>query len=410
MIRHAFKLIWNRRRANGLILVELLISFLVLSGILTMVCKYADSWRQPLGFDYHDVWRLDIVNVDFWMMINEQRAEARELTDLMEQALRDLDPVVAVTPFTYNHPFTRGSAGQTTYIRGEQTMVQHCPVKPEAMEVLDLELVAGRWIEPGDELLGWVPNVISRNFARDMYGDEDPIGQTVRYLEADGTVEEPDEGDLEQRIVGIVADYKRYGEPTPAPYVAFMPDPEPGGGPMPPRSFLLRVREGTTAAFEERVIQTARHVAPGWTLTVTALETERADRIRDELLPLLITSIVAGFLIVMVGMGLVGVLWQSVTRRTRELGLRRALGATGGDIRGQVLVELAALATVAVVIGTLIYVQFPILDLAGNIDSHVFALALGLTIAIIYLFVVLCGLYPSWLATRVDPVRALQHE
>jgi len=49
MIRHFFKLAWNRRRANGLIFVELLCSFLVLCGVLAAVVYNLDQWRRPMG-------------------------------------------------------------------------------------------------------------------------------------------------------------------------------------------------------------------------------------------------------------------------------------------------------------------------------------------------------------------------
>ena len=56
MIGHLFKLIWNRRRANGLILLELLFSFLVLCGVLTITSNYVVNMLRPLGFTYDNVW------------------------------------------------------------------------------------------------------------------------------------------------------------------------------------------------------------------------------------------------------------------------------------------------------------------------------------------------------------------
>ena len=72
--------------------------------------------------------------------------------------------------------------------------------------------------------------------------------------------------------------------------------------------------------------------------------------------------------------------------------------------------ELAALATIAMGIGTLIFVQVPALGLFDWVGFYVYLIALVTAIVITYLFVILCGLYPSRLATRVDPVEALQYE
>ena len=64
MIRHLFRLVWNRRRTNRLILVELLLCFVVLCGTLTMAGYYAVNWNKPLGFDYENLWRLDLAGSD----------------------------------------------------------------------------------------------------------------------------------------------------------------------------------------------------------------------------------------------------------------------------------------------------------------------------------------------------------
>jgi putative ABC transport system permease protein len=127
-------------------------------------------------------------------------------------------------------------------------------------------------------------------------------------------------------------------------------------------------------------------------------------------MPLVIGAVVAGFLILMVGLGLVGVLYQNVVRRTSELGLRRALGASGASVRRQVLAELLALTTLAVILGAVVFLQTPLLGLAAAIPAVVVVEAVVLAAAMIYAFVALCGAYPSWLATRVQPARALQHD
>jgi len=178
-----------------------------------------------------------------------------------------------------------------------------------------------------------------------------------------------------------------------------------------PDDFVIKVKKGTPAVFEEQLIEAVGRIAPEWTVNIIPLEITRGRRLKDALLGLLLVSALAFFMIVMVGLGLVGVLWQSVTRRTEEIGLRRAMGASKGGIRRQVLGELLAMTTVAAAIGTLLYIQFPLLNLLGRmVPGHVYALSLGLSLLLIYGFVALCGLYPSWLATRVQPAEALGYE
>ena len=114
----------------------------------------------------------------------------------------------------------------------------------------------------------------------------------------------------------------------------------------------------------------------------------------------------------MVVLGLTGMMWQNVRRRTREIGIRRATGAPTGRIYGQFLGELAVLVTVAIALGCVPMVQFGLLDmvLGSQVPTYVAICGLGTTALVLYLLVLLCGLYPSWLATKVRPVEALHHD
>ena len=56
MIRHLLKLVWNRKRANALIVAEIFVSFLVIFAVLTGAVSSLGGWNKPLGFDWHDVW------------------------------------------------------------------------------------------------------------------------------------------------------------------------------------------------------------------------------------------------------------------------------------------------------------------------------------------------------------------
>ncbi|HUR81007.1 MAG TPA: FtsX-like permease family protein, partial [Thermoanaerobaculia bacterium] len=145
------------------------------------------------------------------------------------------------------------------------------------------------------------------------------------------------------------------------------------------------------------------------------LSIRRMDRMRDFSLrlratPIGVVGVLALFLIAMVTLGLTGVLWQNVTRRTRELGLRRAVGASGASIQKQVLAEVALLATLAVLIGLILVLQLPLLGIMAFFTPTVFAAGIIAALAVIYGITLLCGLYPSWLAARLTPAEALRYE
>jgi putative ABC transport system permease protein len=103
-------------------------------------------------------------------------------------------------------------------------------------------------------------------------------------------------------------------------------------------------------------------------------------------------------------------MWQNVTRRTRELGLRRAVGADRPNVRRQILAEVAVLTTMAVVLGVVLALHVPALGLLPRLSNAVFAAGLVASLLVVYTLTLLCGLYPSWLAARVQPAEALHYE
>ena len=130
-------------------------------------------------------------------------------------------------------------------------------------------------------------------------------------------------------------------------------------------------------------------------------------------MPLVAVGTVASFLLLMVALGLTGVVWQSVTQRIREFGLRRAKGATIVNVRRQVLVEMVIMTSLALLVGVILLAQLPLLPLPGELEgipAGVFVASMAISAAAIYGLTLLCGWYPSRLATKVQPAEALHYE
>ena len=111
------------------------------------------------------------------------------------------------------------------------------------------------------------------------------------------------------------------------------------------------------------------------------------------------------------GIGIMNVMLATVTERTREIGIRRALGARRKSIVWQFLIETVVLSSIGGLLGVLCGLGIPavITLLSGNLTivlAHHVALAAGISIAVGLLF----GLYPAWRAAKMDPVEALRHE
>src|SRR5262249_2492151 len=150
--------------------------------------------------------------------------------------------------------------------------------------------------------------------ARRLFGRENPIGRTVDDYK-DGQVRTPEKSWQVRRVVGVIRSYRKSGELSELPYAAFYPqrftDPERGWAPW---AYVIRMSPGTPPVFEEKLLEALHGEAPTWTFRLRSVELERQQYIRSRLIPLAFGATLAGFLILMVGMGLMGVLWQNVTR------------------------------------------------------------------------------------------------
>ena len=277
-------------------------------------------------------------------------------------------------------------------------------------DVLGLQLVEGRWFGPEDDGQNYQPVVINEAMRRELFGDGPALGQSLRGDPDPGV---PPPTDPAPRIVGVVAAYREDGEfDGTRNYVIFRKNLQGGTDrrDRPPRNLLIKVRPGTTAEFEERLTKRLQEVAPDWSFEVTPLSEMRASFNGFAFAPLIAVGLVAAFLMLMVGLGLVGVLWQNVTQRTREMGLRRAKGATRVNVQRQILGEIAVMTAIALAVGTLLAIQFPLLHIIYFVEPHVYAIGLIISLAAIVLLTLACGWYPSRMATRVEPAEALRYE
>jgi putative ABC transport system permease protein len=62
MFKHLFKLIWNKKKQNFLLMSEMLISFLVIFAVFTLLVYYYNNYKKPMGLDYEDVWLVNYSN------------------------------------------------------------------------------------------------------------------------------------------------------------------------------------------------------------------------------------------------------------------------------------------------------------------------------------------------------------
>ena len=388
MIRHLCKIVWNRRRSNGLTALQIFISFVLLFVTLSLALDKSANYLRPLGYSYEDRWV-----VDFHRDRLTQAAEpaAPVSRDQVYLALQGFDWIESVASAQYVAlPFAFGFQSQFTV---DGRLVSNGAVSDEFHRALGIELVSGRWFGEEDAALDWDPVVITRPLAEALFGDEDPLGQRIEEWQG-----------YHGRIVGVVSDYRRGGELSDPGLFVFQ-----RLGEEDPARFLVKLRAGTPLAAQEEIDRRLRAMAPGYGVGITTLEDDRASSLKLTLVPLFALGVVSALVLGMVALSLSGVLWQRATLRVEEIGLRRALGGSAVGIFAQLTGEMLVVASAGVLAAAALIVQLPLLDLL-DYGGGIFALSLVLSALVVYGLVVVCSLYPGRLACRVRPAEALHSE
>ena len=399
MIRHLLKMVWQRKRANTLVTIEIFVSFLVVFAVVTGAVALVVGWNRPLGFAWDDVWVVNVGATEPNLFAAPEDDPRRELLARVVQETKSFPEVVAAG-LSDLPPFGLGTSEGQWIIDGRKVTMTRDNVSDGFRDVLKIPVVRGRWFEANDDALAYRPVVIDSDLAQALFLGEDPIGQ--KFDESDNTV---------FRVVGVIPPFRRSGEfSAPGVNMVFFRKSLTKANGYIPGSLLVRVRPGTGAEFEARLTRHLQSIDPSMSIDIRRMDRMRDSANRMRITPLIVGGIIALFLIAMVALGLTGVLWQNVTRRTREVGLRRAVGASGVGIRWQILSEVALLATLAVILGVVVVAQLPLLGIFALITPAVFTTGIVAALAVIYAITLASGLYPSWLASRLEPADALRYE
>ncbi len=437
MALHLLKLIWNRKRANFLIITEILLSFLVLAAVTTVAVHYWRNYQAPLGFSYERIWDV-LVRVP--RGIESTPEEDRERFARMQRligAARQMPEVESIGHLQLGTFRNWQWNSDLTLQDGRRVEYNGNRADDELARTLSIRVIEGRWFSRQDVGQHWDAIVINKRMAREVFGEARAAGQ-VMPTEQRPPRPGDDQASRPQRVVGVIEDFRQFGEySTPSNYLIVRNDivtaaaepaagtaadaahaqtpaaaPRPGGARAElPGVLSVRVRPGVTAEFEEHLVKTLQAQAPDWSFSMKPTEDIRTEYLRKNYLtPLAILGMLAGFLLLMVALGLSGVLWQNVTQRIRELGLRRAKGADRARIKRQIFLEIALMTGIAMTGGAILLAQVPMLGWLGPVPPVLYAFSLALSAGLLFLLTSFCGWYPSLLATRIPPAEALRHE
>jgi predicted permease len=331
-------------------------------------------------------------------------------TRLYQELLERISAIPGLRGATVSHNglFSHTDSGDPVWVEGyapkpgDELESSFDHVGPKYFSTVGIPLLMGREIEPQDSVGGIRAAVVNQTFVRRFFPNTTPLGKHVRDTYAGNPAE--------MVVVGVVADakYRNLREKTPPRiYVPlFNPVWEEAAARYEVRTFADSA--AVAASLRQAVKEVAASLPPIEINSMSQLvdESLQTDRFIKQL------SEAFGVLaMLLAAIGLYGIMAYTVARRTRDIGIRLALGAEPAGVLWQVLRETLLLVSVGIAIGV------PV-ALAGTqlVRGMLFGLGVADPVAILFAAFLLAaaaalaGLLPARRASRVDPMVALRYE
>ncbi|MEJ2205895.1 MAG: ABC transporter permease [Gemmatimonadota bacterium] len=392
------------RARSVLLAVEVAFSILLLAGSGFLLRSLDQLYRVDMGFDGEDVSRftLSLPSARYEDLGSLVRFYSR-----LEDELLGLPGVESVGS-VYGAPLAGGNISGSVLVEGrpdpqpgEETDASMRPVTPGYFATMGMTVLRGRGIEDTDLTDTEPVAVVNEAFVRQNFPYEEVLGQKIRVTASFGY------GSPYWRVVGVVGDVRRTMSGDPVAEV-YPPHTQYGPGFM---QVHMRSRADVPSPFSAARDVVAR-LDPNLAMrgVETISEAKRHDTAGTRLF-LMLVAMFAGVAIVLAGVGLYGVVAYLVSQRTREIGIRMALGARSAGVTRMVVLQ-GIRPTVLGIIGGLV--------LAGFGGQVMRSLLFGVrptdplvlsSVSFLVLFVaILATLLPARRATRVSPTEALRIE
>jgi putative ABC transport system permease protein len=393
-----------QRARNFLATAEVTVAMVLLTGAGLLLRSFDHLLTVNPGFETEHLVKAEVSLPRYQYAKPEQwRAITDELL-MRLQTRRGLEKSALAVPLpilddSVNLPFV--IAGNPPLPQGKANMANYVSASPGYFQVMGVSLIRGRLLSADDRALTPPVALISEALARRYFPNQNPLGRHLVF----GF---PPNGNVSREIVGVVADIHDVSlqkEPGPMMYVPFAQEPFWGAE--------IVVKSGRSAAEVAAAIRAETHnIDPG--LPVTKVETlpqAISASLAEPRFRTLLLAIFGAIALVLATVGIYGVISYSVSRRTREIGVRMAMGASPASLRRLVLGESAKLALFGLVAG------IPVaLASARFLSSMLFAVTptdplTFIGVALLLTMVALAAAYfPARRAMRVDPMTALRCE
>jgi predicted permease len=412
------------RMQSALVMGEMAMALVLLVGAGLMCRTLVQLWKVDPGFDPRNLSRFAVTPPP--SLRNQSSDAIHAAVRQISATLHGVPGVDAVSlhdgalPMEYDNErgfLLEGQEPPTERTKNIQQSLEHI-VEPEYLKTMRIPLLRGRFLSDEDNENAARVVVIDASFAQQYFGGQDPVGKHIRIFEFDS---DSNRVLVPLVIVGVVGHVNQWGlaEDASRPLQAQMYRPIMQNGAVDTKDlaqgFNVFVRSKTPlapGAFFESIRQ--KLLASNRDMIVYDNESEEqvvADSIASERFSLILLGAFAGLALLLAGTGIYGVLSYLVGQRTREIGVRVALGAQRLDVLRMVLQDGARMTLTGTAIGIV-----AALGLTRLMASMLFGvkptdpITFGLVAMVLCGIALLAGYVPARRAAKVDPMVALRYE
>lgn len=385
---------------RGLVVGQMAGAVILVSSAALLLRSIAELRAVDTGFDAEG---LHGIQISATGAAYPEAGDVRRLYTTLERQVTDL-PAVRTAAASWQTPLQSGMSDWPVQPRTEDDREWQPAdpnlVGPDFFRTYDIDLLEGRPFEESDMERAVGPVILNRTGARRLFGDDPAVGRFVNL-----SFGEP----VWREVIGIVEDVRGRGlaeEPRIQTYMTY------GEGPFGEiASLVLNLRtEGSTGSLRQAVQDIVWGLDPDIPIgTMESMEDVVAGSLERERLLSLLLTVFAAVALGLGAIGVYGVVSYSVSRRTREIGLRIAVGAKPGAVIGLVLRQGIVLGSVGIIVGVVgslaaaRLLEGFLFGVSGSDVPTLVAVAAGvLGVAC------LASLLPARRASSVDPLVALR--
>ena len=402
----------GRRLSQLFVAGEMALSFVLLVGAGLLISTVIHLYRVPLGFDSRNLLsaRMSLTsekynsNAQVWNFQRQVIDRVRRIPSVSSVASASATPLErGLNTVVFLH-------GTYTEDQHEMLMIEYRSISPDYFQTLAIPLLRGREFSDSDSADSARVVVVNESLAKALWSGENPIGKPL--LAGEG----PSDQIKPREVVGIVADIREIGLDQPPRATVYVPQPQVADSMNQMTNFWfassLLVRTAGPVDVSNEIRKAVAAVDQEEPVAhIDTMNDVRARSVAEQSFLMTLMGIFAALALVLAAVGIYGVLSYQMSRRTHEIGIRMALGATLHSVSRLVLREGLLVVFTGVAIG-----MAAALGLTRLLESNLFGVRPADPFVFLGAAVVLTGIafaacyIPARRATSVDPMIALRHE